>query len=133
MLTNAYKYLFMGLLVVLVAMTAWAAGASYQQGEELSRVTAARDALQVKVDGYKSQVLELETAISTQNAKVKAFAEEAEYRKKRSEALLASARASSAQWKSKLDAVLNSPRPSPDDCTAVQIRLNQYYQTLEDK
>lgn len=133
MLTNAYKYLFIGLLVVLAAMTAWAAGASYQQGEELSRVTAARDALQVKVDGYKTKVLELETALSTQNAQVKAFTEEAEDRKKKSEALLASARASSAQWKSKLDAVLNSPRPSPDDCTAVQIRLNQYYQTLEDK
>lgn len=133
MLTNAYKYLFIGLLVVMVAMTAWAAGASYQQRDELSRVTAARDALQVKVDGYKGKVLELETSINTQNEQVSAFVVESEDRRKKSEALLASARASSAQWKSKLDAVLNSPRPSPDDCTAVQIRLNQYYQTLEDK
>jgi uncharacterized protein HemX len=130
MTPNPFKYLSGFLLVALIALGvgSWVLYQSQElviksQAEKITDLLESNSVLQVSNAN-------LERAIKEQNKKVEEFLEEAKARKKASDAALAKARAESRKWKKRLDDILNSPKPAADDCDAMTIRLNQYYETV---
>lgn len=127
---NIFKYTSGFLLIALVALGigSWVLYQSQEvviasQKGKLTELLKSNSLLQVSNEN-------LELSLKEQSKRVEDFLVEAKAKKSASAAALFKARTASAKWKKPLDAILSSPKPVVDDCAAIIIRLNQYYETV---
>lgn len=82
--------------------------------------------LTVEVAQLETQREQLTAALDKQNRAVQALITAQEEASARATAAVAKAKAESAKWKKQYEAIINAPKPDPDDCVAFAMKLDQY-------
>lgn len=83
---------------------------------------------QVTIANQKVSIDNLTVALDKQNKSIKDLADASKKKAEEAQAAIAEHARISAKWIKLYNDLLNSPKPAEDDCKALSIRMNQYFE-----